>query len=68
MSSKLVCSINMLEADPAFAKALSIWGFKTQANETSWSGVIAGPDRLKFLGMLSRYSALISGINMSENS
>ncbi len=67
ISSKLICSITMLQANPAFAKTLSEWGFKMQDGDTNWSGFIAGPDRLKFLGMLSRYSALISGINMSES-
>lgn len=66
ISSKLSCQITVLKDDPAFAKTLLSWGFDTQDNQYLWSGVIAGPDRLKFLGMLSRYSALISGINMSE--
>ena len=41
-------------------------GFSKQADDDSWSGVIAGPDRLRFLGMLSRYAALLAGIEMHE--
>jgi len=66
MSRKLSCSVDMLKIDLAFAKALASWNFKTLKDETSWEGVIAGPDRLKFLGMLSRYSALISGVNITS--
>ncbi len=66
MSRKLACSVSMLKVDQAFAKALSLWNFKTHGDDTLWEGVIAGPDRLKFLGMLSRYSALLSGINISS--
>lgn len=66
MSTKLTCSIVILQPNPAFAQTLKKWGFKIENNETNWSGIIASPDRLKFLGMLSRYSALISGINISE--
>ncbi len=66
MSRKLVCNIDMIKTDQAFAKALLSWNFKTLDSEITWEGVIAGPDRLKFLGMLSRYSALISGVNISS--
>ncbi len=66
MSRKLSCSVDMLKIDLAFAKALASWNFKSLKDETSWEGVIAGPDRLKFLGMLSRYSALISGVNITS--
>ncbi len=66
ISSKLSCQVTVLKDDPAFSKTLLSWGFDAKDDQYIWSGVIAGPDRLKFLGMLSRYSALICGINMSE--
>ena len=66
MSSQLSCSVRMIKPEPAFAKALSEWGFSQQADDDSWSGIIAGPDRLRFLGMLSRYAALLAGIEMHE--
>lgn len=67
MSSVLVCSINMIRADEAFTKALTDWGFKAGKDSKIWSGNIAGPDRLRFLGMLSRYAALLAGIQMNES-
>ena len=67
MSSQLACTVSMTRYEAAFANALSEWGFrKTLTEEAQWSGLIAGPDRLRFLGMLSRYAALLSGIHMNE--
>jgi len=66
MSSQLACQISMLQYEPAFAKALGEWGFSSSSVNTVWTGIIAGPDRLRFLGMLSRYAALLSGITMDE--
>jgi len=64
MSSQLECTIHMIKPEQAFAKALSEWGFTAGSNEKS--GKIAGPDRLRFLGMLSRYAALLASIDMKE--
>jgi ABC-2 type transport system ATP-binding protein len=56
----------MIKPEPAFAKALTEWGFNMQSDGVSWNGIIAGPDRLRFLGMLSRYAALLASIEMHE--
>ena len=66
MSSMLVCSIKMVRPEDAFAKALTEWGFKVSDDVTVWNGSIAGPDRLRFLGMISRYAALLAGMQMNE--
>ncbi len=66
MSSKLVCSIKMIRPEDAFAKALTEWGFKPTDDSVLWNGSIAGPDRLRFLGMISRYAALLAGVQMNE--
>ncbi len=66
LSSQLVCSIRMTRYEKAFASALTEWRFQPLADELLWSGSIAGPDRLRFLGMLSRYAGLLSGIEMTE--
>jgi ABC-2 type transport system ATP-binding protein len=31
-----------------------------------WEGVVSGPDRLRFLGVLSRYAGLINGVEMHD--
>lgn len=67
MSSTLSCVVNMTRSEQAFAKSLSEWGFRPSADNTEWHGSIAGPDRLRFLGMLSRYAALLAGLKMTES-
>ncbi len=65
LNSLLKSEIVIRRADPAFAKAIQHWGFTT-VEGTQWVGEIPGPDRLRFLGVLSRYAALISSIHMDE--
>ncbi|MCF6238410.1 MAG: ABC transporter ATP-binding protein [Candidatus Marinimicrobia bacterium] len=65
MSSVLDCRIQLSQANDAFRKSISEWGFKL--NEDTWLGQVAGPDRLRFLGVLSRYAGLIQGIEMKAN-
>jgi ABC-2 type transport system ATP-binding protein len=66
MSSSLSCVVSMTRSEQAFAKSLSEWGFTPTANDRIWQGDVAGPDRLRFLGMLSRYAALLAGLQMAE--
>ncbi|MBL7002983.1 MAG: ABC transporter ATP-binding protein [Gammaproteobacteria bacterium] len=67
MSSQLQCTVSMIRYEEAFAKALNSWNFSASAENTTWQGLIAGPDRLRFLGMLSRYAALLASIDMKES-
>ncbi|RLW68380.1 MAG: ABC transporter [gamma proteobacterium symbiont of Stewartia floridana] len=66
LSSRLYCRIRLIQAEEAFAKAIAEWGFNASENGEVWDGYIAGPDRLRFLGLLSRYAALLSGMEISE--
>lgn len=66
MASRLAVSVSMAQAEAAFARALAEWGFTEDGDACRWSGTIAGPDRLRFLGMLSRYAALLTGLEMRE--
>ncbi|MCG7926870.1 MAG: ABC transporter ATP-binding protein [Candidatus Thiodiazotropha taylori] len=66
LSSRLYCRIRLIQAEEAFAKAIGEWGFSASENGQVWDGYIAGPDRLRFLGLLSRYAALLSGMEISE--
>jgi len=68
MSSQLACVVRMTQHEDAFARALLEWRFQVDEKDNKvWSGLVAGPDRLRFLGMLSRYAALLSGIEMNES-
>ncbi len=67
MASKLRCNIRLLRSDEAITRTLTEWQFTPLDDErTEWQGLIAGPDRLRFLGMLSRYTALLAGMEMQE--
>jgi len=66
LTSRLSCYIRLTRAEPAFAKAIAAWGFTDSGDGTSWHGTVAGADRLRFLGVLSRYAALIAGLELRD--
>jgi len=66
LSGLLACHISVKRFEPALAKALSAWNFRDMGDGLVWEGEVAGPDRLRFIGMTSRYVALISNISMTE--
>jgi ABC-2 type transport system ATP-binding protein len=66
LASRLSCSVGLLRADDAFARAIAHWGFTGTSAGLIWEGSVAGPDRLRFLGVLSRYAALLAHIRMDE--
>jgi len=66
MAGLLACRIDLTAPNPAFAKAVAHWHFSADDTGVSWQGTVAGPDRLRFLGMLSRYAASLSAIEMKE--
>ena len=66
LSGLLACRISVKRPEPAFAKALGSWNFVDIGDGLEWQGTVAGPDRLRFLGMTSRYVALISNMSMTE--
>ncbi|MBI5164845.1 MAG: ABC transporter ATP-binding protein [Magnetospirillum sp.] len=64
MASRMRCSVRLTRTDPAFACALAEWGFS--GAETAWTGMVNGPDRLRFMAMLSRYTGLLAGLAIEE--
>jgi len=66
LASGLACSVGLLQPDEAFAKSIGEWGFVSPDRGSTWEGTVAGPDRLRFLGTLSRYAALLAHIRMDE--
>lgn len=66
MASILACTVDMARDDEAFTKTLEEWKFTRQGESLRWVGRIAGPDRLRFLGMVSRYAGAFSGLEMKE--
>ncbi|MDE2442422.1 MAG: ATP-binding cassette domain-containing protein, partial [Betaproteobacteria bacterium] len=68
LTDRLACRIVLKRFEPAFAKALDGWSIKAAAdNDLLWEGTLAGPDRLRFLGIVSRYTALVADLSLSEN-
>lgn len=67
LDSHLVCRLWLRRDEPAFARAIGAWGFVAAPGGREWRGVVAGPDRLRFLGMLSRYAGLLAGIEMNAS-
>lgn len=66
LDGQLVCRIGLTRKEPAFARAVTEWGFHHCGDELHWEGIVAGPDRLRFLGVLSRYAGLLKAINMEH--
>jgi ABC-2 type transport system ATP-binding protein len=66
LSSRLSCRIRLTQREEAFANAIGEWGFRGADDGLVWEGQVAGPDRLRFLGLLTRYAALLAEIGMEE--
>jgi ABC-2 type transport system ATP-binding protein len=53
--------------EPALAKALAQWNFRPlDEAQTEWTGEVAGPDRLRFLGTVSRYVSVVRHVSLDE--
>ncbi len=66
LASRLACTLRLTRADEAFARAIAAWGFAPSQEGFVWRGQVAGPDRLRFLGLLSRYAALLGSVHWDE--
>ena len=66
MASRMSCSLRLVHPEPAFAKTLGEWHFTASESGKRWSGRVNGPDRLRCMCMLSRYTGLIAGLEMTE--
>lgn len=66
LSSRLRCRIRLNQREGAFANAIGDWSFRGSEDGLLWEGEVAGPDRLRFLGLLTRYAALLAAIELRE--
>ncbi len=66
LSGRFACRLVSRRVDAALAKALGRWQLTSDAAGLVWTGEVAGPDRLRFIGMLSRYVALIAELSLTE--
>ncbi len=66
LDSVLDCCLTLNRADPGFAETIREWGFAGSEEGCVWRGEVAGPDRLRFLGVLSRYAARLTSVQLNE--
>lgn len=66
MASRMRCRLRLIRPEEAFARTLGEWRFSSPDHGTTWHGLVNGPDRLRFMCMLSRYTGLIGGLEMTE--
>ncbi len=53
--------------EPALAKALAQWNFRPlDSDQMEWEGEVAAPDRLRFLGTVSRYVSAVKHVSLDE--
>ena len=63
-SALQACTLRLVRAENALAKSLTSWGFVAGDGGLAWTGTVAGPDRLRFLAMMSRYAGLIGALEL----
>ncbi|RKT43605.1 ABC transporter ATP-binding protein [Thiocapsa rosea] len=68
LTSRLRCRLVLRRADDAFARAVTPWGLRSLDLGITWEGWVAGADRLRFLGLLSRYAGLLESIRLDAAS
>ncbi len=56
--------LTLSRPEKAFAKAIGEWNFTSDKAGLVWSGEVAAPDRLRFLGTLSRYAGILAAIEI----
>jgi ABC-2 type transport system ATP-binding protein len=66
LSGRFACRIAIKRPEPAFLKAMQTWNFRDCGDGLAWEGEVPGPDRLRFIGMTSRYVALIADFTLEE--
>ncbi|HEB91557.1 MAG TPA: ABC transporter ATP-binding protein [Deltaproteobacteria bacterium] len=60
----LWCHLELSRSEESAARILAEWGFTTRAEGLCFEGSVPGPDRLRFLGALARYSGLIRNLRL----
>lgn len=66
LSAMFQCRLTLVRPDAAIARTLTGWQFADRREGVEWHGLVAGPDRLRFLGMVTRYVGLLARIELTE--
>jgi ABC-2 type transport system ATP-binding protein len=62
----LRCRVRLLRPDAAAARALGSWGFSDAGDGMGFEGRVAGPDRLRFFGVLARYAGIVASLSLED--
>lgn len=68
LGARFACRVALARADESFARAAGDWGLAADESGLVWRGLVAGPDRLAFLGFVARHSGLIAALEITEAS
>jgi len=68
LTSRLRCRLELHRAEASAARSLASWGLTAGDGGLVWQGRVAGADRLRFLGMLSRYAGLVAALELRDES
>ncbi|MFQ5415944.1 MAG: ABC transporter ATP-binding protein [Myxococcota bacterium] len=66
VGSVLRCRIRLARREEAVAATLASWGILPAGDGLDFEGPVAGPDRLRFFGMLARYSGLVASVSLDR--
>lgn len=65
LTERLVCRLELRRSEEAVVKALGEWNLVPDGDRL-WTGEVAGADRLRFMGLLSRYVGVVSRVTLEE--
>jgi ABC-2 type transport system ATP-binding protein len=66
LDAAMRCRLELRRPDAGVQKAIEAWGFRATSDAAVFEGTIASADRLRFFGMLARYSGLVAGLHLEE--
>jgi len=64
MAGRMACSLTLTRPGSPMEESLRHWGFAPVAGRDEWRGSVPAGDRLRFIGMLSRYTGLLGNVHM----
>ena len=64
LDAVLRCHLELRRSEESAARILAEWGFTPHVDGLRFEGSVPGPDRLRFLGALARYSGLIRSLRL----
>ena len=66
VDSLMTCALELHRRDDAFTRSMGEWGFTELGDESRWRGEVAAVDRLRFLGLLARYSSILKSVHLDD--